>query len=246
MNETKWLMYDDDFFIVSRRWFENWKGFVSYDYVLKKIVTEQKKVSDLSLNQIILSGRNHPGEVSNWSLILEGGKYYQRYGTREDPTFTPLRENISDGKEFFMVPKGVWKCFHIAYKGVEIRRHSVVKNRNGQLFRHVGVPLLRICLVRRGDSIRPPKYIPLLLRTTIEKLKIQLTQIFPQITSDWGCNKENLNRELRCWLLTNEMPTNEFIELYNQEMSQSKDQSFNFPGVSLELRYNKRQSNREG
>ena len=50
MNETKWLMFDDDFFIVTRRWFESWKSFVSYDYVLKKIVTEQRKVSELSIN----------------------------------------------------------------------------------------------------------------------------------------------------------------------------------------------------
>lgn len=44
MNETKWLMLDDEFYIVSRRWFENWKGFVSYDYVLRKIVTEQRRL----------------------------------------------------------------------------------------------------------------------------------------------------------------------------------------------------------
>lgn len=40
MNETRWYMNDDEFYIVSRRWFDNWKTFVSYDYVLKKIVTE--------------------------------------------------------------------------------------------------------------------------------------------------------------------------------------------------------------
>ena len=131
------------------------------------------------MNQIMLSGRNHPNEVSNWSLILEGGRYYSRFGVKEDPTYTPLRENIVDGKEFFVVPTGVWKFFHITYKGVEIRRHSIVKNRTGQLSRHVRVPLLRVCIVRRGDSIRPPKYVPLQLRTTPDKFKVQLSQIFP-------------------------------------------------------------------
>ena len=88
-------------------------------------------MSELSINQIILQGRNNPGEVSNWSLILEGNKYYSRSSTKEDSTFTPLKENLIDGKEFFVVPKGVWKFFNTAYKGIEIRRHSVVKNRAG-------------------------------------------------------------------------------------------------------------------
>ena len=41
------------------------------------------------------------------------------------------------------------------------------------------------------------------------------------------------------------MPINEFIDLYNGDISQSRDQSYNFPGVSLELRYNKKYNYRE-
>lgn len=38
MNETKWNIFDDDFFIVNRRWFDNWKLYVSYDYIMQKLV----------------------------------------------------------------------------------------------------------------------------------------------------------------------------------------------------------------
>ena len=65
MNETKWLMFDDEFYCISRRWFDNWKGFVSYDYVLRKMVTEKRKMNDLSINQIILQARSNPVEISN-------------------------------------------------------------------------------------------------------------------------------------------------------------------------------------
>ena len=124
-------MLDDDFYLVSRRWFEAWKGFVSYDYVLRKIVTEQRQMQDLSINQIISQGRSNPGEVSNWSLLLENGKFYNRSATKDEPHYTPLRDGMTDGKEFFIVPKSVWRFFSTVYRGPEIKRYSVVKNRAG-------------------------------------------------------------------------------------------------------------------
>ena len=131
MNETKWLMLDDEFYCVSRRWFDTWKGFVSYDYVLRKIVTEQRKMADLSINQIMMSGRSNPGEISNWSLLLENGKFYNRSAAKDEPHFSPLREGMVDGREFFIVPRSVWKFFHSTYRGPEIKRNSIVKNRTG-------------------------------------------------------------------------------------------------------------------
>ncbi len=50
MNETRWNVFDDDFFLVNRRWFESWKGYMAYDYILLKHVTEQKRVCELSVN----------------------------------------------------------------------------------------------------------------------------------------------------------------------------------------------------
>jgi hypothetical protein len=50
MNETKWNLLDDDFYIVSRKWFESWKIYLSYDYIMNRLVQERRKVSDLSVN----------------------------------------------------------------------------------------------------------------------------------------------------------------------------------------------------
>jgi len=65
MNDTKWNFFDDEFYIVHRRWFDSWKAYVAYDYVLMKVVTERKRVQDLSVNQIMLKGIAFPGEVTN-------------------------------------------------------------------------------------------------------------------------------------------------------------------------------------
>jgi hypothetical protein len=40
MNETKWNVHDDDFYLVKRSWFEIWKRFIAYDYILLKHVSE--------------------------------------------------------------------------------------------------------------------------------------------------------------------------------------------------------------
>jgi hypothetical protein len=50
MNETRWNVFDDDFYLVNRRWFDAWKQYMAYDYILLKHVTELKKVSELSIN----------------------------------------------------------------------------------------------------------------------------------------------------------------------------------------------------
>ena len=64
-------------------------------------------MTDLSINQIILQGRSNPGEVSNWALLLENGKFYNRSAAKDEAHFSPLREGMMEGREFFIVPRSV-------------------------------------------------------------------------------------------------------------------------------------------
>ena len=41
-------------------------------------------------------------------------------------------------------------------------------------------------------------------------------------------------RDLRCWLLTDGMAVTEFMESFNTAITHSQNQSYNFPGVSIE------------
>ena len=70
MNETKWNVFDDQFFIVGRRWFEQWKSFVAYDYVVSMLINQKLGNNELSKNKI-LTGSSNPGEVSNLPLLME-------------------------------------------------------------------------------------------------------------------------------------------------------------------------------
>ena len=39
MNETKWNAYDDEFFVINKKWFEKWKYYVQYDYIVSHVMT---------------------------------------------------------------------------------------------------------------------------------------------------------------------------------------------------------------
>jgi hypothetical protein len=70
LNQTNWCKFDDKFYLISRRWFDKWKQFVSYDYIVRALVEEGKRESDLSYNRL-LNQDPYPGEIFNQPLLLE-------------------------------------------------------------------------------------------------------------------------------------------------------------------------------
>lgn len=35
LNDTNWNKFDEKFYLINRRWFDRWKDFISYDYIVK-------------------------------------------------------------------------------------------------------------------------------------------------------------------------------------------------------------------
>lgn len=64
LNQTNWCKFDDKFYLISRRWFERWKQYVNYDYVVKSLVEEGLRESDLSYNKM-LSNNTLPSDIQN-------------------------------------------------------------------------------------------------------------------------------------------------------------------------------------
>jgi hypothetical protein len=60
LNQTNWCKFDDTFYLVSRRWFDKWKDYVCYDYIVKNIVEDGKKEEDLSRNKLITNNSTPP------------------------------------------------------------------------------------------------------------------------------------------------------------------------------------------
>ena len=34
LNESRWNVHDDDFYLIKRTWFEIWKRYIAYDYII--------------------------------------------------------------------------------------------------------------------------------------------------------------------------------------------------------------------
>jgi len=64
LNETNWNKFDDKFFLVNRKWFDRWKDFISYDYIVKLLVELRRPESEISVSRV-LSNNSNPGEISN-------------------------------------------------------------------------------------------------------------------------------------------------------------------------------------
>lgn len=92
MNESKWNVFDDDFYLVKRGWFEAWKKYICYDYILLKHVTEQRKIQELSLNKIVYESNQYPGYIGNNALTLKESQIYQKHLKEGLPSSTPLKE----------------------------------------------------------------------------------------------------------------------------------------------------------
>jgi hypothetical protein len=70
MNETNWNKFDDSFYVINRRWFDRWKDYTAYDYIVRYLVDHTKKGSELNLTRVMANNSN-PGEVSNMQLIMD-------------------------------------------------------------------------------------------------------------------------------------------------------------------------------
>ena len=67
MNNSLWNVQDDEFFIVNRRWFDGWKQYISYDYIVVTLLEKKKddkplfeRVTELSVNQLMNNSKVKP------------------------------------------------------------------------------------------------------------------------------------------------------------------------------------------
>ena len=53
LNETNWNKFDDRFYLINRRWFDRWKDFIAFDYIVKQVIELGKSEADLSINRVL-------------------------------------------------------------------------------------------------------------------------------------------------------------------------------------------------
>lgn len=81
--------------------------------------------------------------------------------------------------------------------------------------------------MRRGERLKLPKFVISNYRTSISDFKKYLKEVF-YVLSD---STLNASRDIRIWIIDDEkVHSDEFIESYNQGISNNMMHSFDFPG----------------
>jgi len=227
MNDTQWNIFDDELYIINKRWFDKWRSYVQYDYIVKHVIDEKRGVKDLSMNKMVNSGGSKPGDVTNKFLLMDSKDYYHNRFHEGDYRNQPLRDDCILNRDFFVISKAAWRLFKLEFDGLELVRYCVVKDKLGKYYRDALLPKVKVAIMRRQEKLKYPKILNLARKTTFTEMKSHVKSVF-QFLSE--CSLQ----DMRLWILNEDMMLDDFIESYNQNIHENVNQTFEFPGHSLE------------
>ena len=230
LNDTNWNKFDDKFFLVNRKWFDRWKDFICYDYIVKQLVALGRPISDLPAN-FLLSSNPNPGEISNLQLVQELRDSQQK---NKVPSLAycnrKLKKSINvDGGDIIYLSEPIWALLHSIYGGEEISRYAVQKNASSVLIRSPELPQVQVTLVIQAESIRGA-------RTLILPRKCQIKLLKEIIHESNTWLRQSVPIEcVRLWHLIRDARDSDFTAQYNEQLKLGELPSLlKFPGYSLE------------
>ena len=112
--------------------------------------------------------KEKPGEIHNSSLLAQNlGRGWHR-----DTALTVLKEDAKEGRDFIIIPRGVWLYFRQVYKATaEIKRYSITASRNGILIRQPYALFVKVGFIKRMQHLKSPKIVPIKAYTSIQKFR---------------------------------------------------------------------------
>lgn len=108
LNETNWNKFDDKFFLVNRKWFDRWKDFISYDYIVQLLVELGRPESEISVSRV-LSNNSNPGEISNNYILLDLREHLKNRSSSLSFCNKFLRKDIVPERDLIFLSEPIWK-----------------------------------------------------------------------------------------------------------------------------------------
>jgi hypothetical protein len=157
MNKTRWNMFDKEFYVLSAKWFAKWKNYVSYDSVQNQRLFKKEhhqKRSQCKVKKKHAPGsadclpaksnsQPHPGLIFNETLLMDSKDYFHDFSNPLSYNNLILKDNLQEGKDYYIVTKSIWKYLHNKYSGKEIVRYSVQYNPNGKVMIDISLQRVR-------------------------------------------------------------------------------------------------------
>ena len=114
MNNTQWNAFDDTFYVLNKRWFDQWKNYVSYEYIVVTLLekrgikkqTVYQRIGELSINIMVNNSGQRPKFVTNKNILLDESKYYGLFSVQhrskadEEVMSTPIYQGAIIDRDY--------------------------------------------------------------------------------------------------------------------------------------------------
>lgn len=154
-NKTNWNAFDDEYYIIPTSWFNRWKYYVNYDYLMAKTenflklnnLNENKEenyfetidanikpeLNHFLQNFFISNNSEHfPGKINTKDLLYPEGSFFFNFNNKKSHLNYNINEKYENLKDYFIVNKPIWSFFKKVYGGKEIKRYSIPLSPNNE------------------------------------------------------------------------------------------------------------------
>ena len=207
MNETNWNKFDDKFFMASRKWFDRWKDFISYDYIVKLVVELGRPEAEVSSSRV-LSNNSNPGEISNFHILHDLKEHFKNRAVGLSFCNRKLRADVVPERDLIFFSEPIWKLLYGIYGGIEVCRYAVTKSPASILDRQSVLPVIHLTLVLFKEHLRSPRILVVPHRTKYRCLKAIVRESVPWL-------RDLTDDDIRFWQLSAPARDTDFIEQYN-------------------------------
>jgi hypothetical protein len=87
-------------------------------------------------------------------------------------------------RDYILICKGLWSFFKKNYGGIEIKRYAIQKDKICQLYRNVELPTTKVVIMRRGERLKPSKFVTVNYRTSLIDFKKHLKNVFYALSDE--------------------------------------------------------------
>ncbi|CAD8117954.1 unnamed protein product [Paramecium sonneborni] len=218
----------DKYYILSKKWFEQWKQYVSYDQVVNGQPPDKK------FGQIMLQNYNNDLQETR---INECFKFYP---LNTHPWNVWLKPNLQEGKDYILISQQIQNFLNQNYRGLQIVRNSVGQGKNKKvvvnLFKFNATLILPNTIMQIAqDNLTQfeKEYLQVDESSTTKDLYALIQKTVPTFRGNY-----NSQNSVRIWKYNNQNDPHKalFAEIKKQvqDLDYFDDHVFNFSGDPIE------------
>lgn len=130
MRKTRWTYFEHSAYIISAKWLNKWKEYVSFD----KVVQLNRGIAPQNEYPSNPDPASVPGPIDNEGLLLDKKEYFHNFSNFCGIANCIIRDTFEEKRDYYLVSKDCWDYLHRKYGGTYIlKRCKVPIDYNGKV-----------------------------------------------------------------------------------------------------------------